>query len=116
MSLAFYELYGLGWNFDEMFHSRNVRRAHTSLYGMNRSEATRRTAAFVQSWLFFGLLESICARPIPTSYMVRTGSDGEACLYTRTLPVLLESWARRLTVVEAEYRDAALCKARECAV
>ena len=116
MAVVFYELYGPEWDLDEMNHSRDIRRAHTSLQGMDPSEATRRTAAFIQSWLFFGLLESICARPIPTSYMVRTGSDGEACLYTRTLPVLLEAWARRLTVVEAEYRDAAFRKARECAV
>ncbi|KAK0509938.1 hypothetical protein JMJ35_007332 [Cladonia borealis] len=116
MSLAFHELYGPEWDFDEVFRSRDIRRAHTSLEEMDPSEATRRTAAFVQSWLFFGLLESIFARPIPTSYMVRTGSDGEAYLYTRTLPALLEAWARRLTVVEAEYRDVALRKARECAV
>ena len=116
MSLAFYELYGPDWDLDEIIRSCDIRRAHPSLQGMDGSEATRRTAAFIQSWLFFGLLESICARPIPTSYMVRTGSDGEACLYTRTLPVLLEAWARRLQVVEAEYREAALRKARECAV
>ena len=116
ISTAFQVHYGPEWNLNEMIESRNIRRAHSSLQAMDMTEATYQTAAFIQSWLYFGLLESILSRPIPTSYMVRISSDGKACLYSRTLPILLEVWYRRLSVVEADFRDEALRKARECAV
>ena len=105
MSLVFFELYGPERDFGEIFRSRDIRQVHVSLQEMDPLEATRQMAAFIQSWLYFGLFGSICARPIPASYMVRTGSDGEAYSYIRTLPILLEAWARCFLAVKAEYRD-----------
>ena len=116
MSNALFKHYGVGWNIDEVFRTRQVQQAHSSLQDLDLSEAIRCTAAFIQSWLYLGLLESICARPIPTSYMVGIGSDGSAYLCSRMLPVLLQTWTRSLLVVEAGSRDQTLRSARECAL
>ena len=112
----FRDFYGEEWNIEEMLETRNMQAAHPSLREKENSESVHDTAAFVQSWLYFGLLESICGRTIPVSCMVRKGRDGRERIYSRLLPVLLEVWTRSLQVIEADFREEALRQARECAI
>ena len=116
MLINFHKHYGPEWDIEEMLRIHDIRRAHPSLRGADLSEAVHRTAAFIQARLYLGLLESICARPIATSYMVRTSHDGEENLYSRNLPILLETWTRSLLEMEAGVRKEAWRQARECAV
>jgi hypothetical protein len=111
----FNDFYGQDWKIEDTLDTQDVRGAHPSLKE-NEASTARLTAAFIQSWLYFGLLESVCGRPIPVSCMVRKGSDGRDRLYSRILPVLLEVWTKSLQVIEADFREEALCQARECAI
>ncbi|KAH0551127.1 hypothetical protein GP486_007529 [Trichoglossum hirsutum] len=109
------DLYGLDWDIEGMTNSGDIRSAHSSLETVDLPEAIHRTAAFIQAWLYFGFLESICFRAIPTSYMVRTNLDGQECLYSRMLPILLEVWIRRLSQLEDDSKQEMLYDARDCA-
>ena len=116
MLTIFRDFYGEEWKIEEMLETHNIQAAHPSLKENEASESVRLTAAFIQSWLYFGLLESVCGRPIPISCMVRKGSDGRDQIYSRILPVLLEVWTRGLQVMEHDFRDEALRQAKECAI
>ena len=112
----FRDLYGEEWKIEQMLETHNLQAAHPSLQEKDASESVRDTAAFIQSWLYFGLLESVCGRTIPVSCMVRKGTDGRERVYSRMLPVLLEVWTKSLQVMEADFREEALRQARECAI
>ncbi|KAK6541494.1 hypothetical protein TWF694_007303 [Orbilia ellipsospora] len=112
---AFQECYGVGWDIDKMLRHGDVRVAHGSLKKLAVSEAVKRTAAFIQAWLYLGLLESILALPIAISYLVRTDDDGSAYIYSRTLPILLDVQSRRFRTMEPDYQQAGFQLARECA-
>ena len=73
------------WSIDEMDLCCDIRRFPFSLQAVDVLEATHRTAAFIQSWLYWGILQSILSRLIPTSYMMQSSSDGKAWLNGRTL-------------------------------
>ncbi len=90
----FVESYALGWN--DPSTSKDLRKAHGSLVSLSEDEASHRIAAFVQAWLFFGLLEGICKIAIPSSLLLRNDGAGTNFLYTARLPALLEWWKRRL--------------------
>ncbi|KAI9150818.1 het protein [Paramyrothecium foliicola] len=113
---TFRDLYGPDWNIEEMTEKRDMRAAHPALRTLQVSEATHQTAAFIQSWLYFGLLESIIARPIHISYLTRTDADGDTHLYSRTLPIILDAWIKGLYSVEVHFRVQTLQAARECSL
>ena len=56
----------------------DIRRFPFSLRAVDVLEATHRTAAFIPSWLYWGILGSILSRPLATSYMMQSSSDGKA--------------------------------------
>lgn len=113
---GFVKLYGMEWSLDDVFSQHDVRLAHPILREVDMEEAVYQLAAFIQSWLYFGLLEAIVGMPISSSFMVRTGDDGNAYLYSRTLPVLLDIWTRWLYTLSSEARDSNFRMARDCAI
>jgi hypothetical protein len=89
MTAVFLNLYGPEWNIDSPIKSQDLRYMHPSVTELEDTDMARQLAAFVQSWLFFGLLEAISRRPISVSYLVRLGEDHTEWLYTRHLLSLL---------------------------
>lgn len=116
MMVAFVNMYGPDWDIEALFKHVNIRLGHPALRELDASEAVRRTAAFIQAWLYFGLLEAIIAKPISSTYMIRADGNCTEYLYSRTLPVLLGFWAKRLLMIETEFRETALQLTRECAL
>lgn len=116
MSAVFLNLYGPDWDIDSPIKSQDLRYMHPSLSALEDTDVFPRIAAFVQAWLFFGLLEAISERPISVSYLVRLGEDSIEWLYTRNLPALLEAWIRQLSSLDDEVRDSKLRQARACAI
>ncbi|GKU11333.1 unnamed protein product, partial [Fusarium langsethiae] len=113
---AFINLYGMEWSLDNVFSQHDMRLAHPMLHEVDTETAVHRVAAFIQSWLYFGLLEAIVEMPISSSFMVRTGDDGKKYLYSRTLPLILGMWTRWLYTLSSEARDSNFRMARDCAV
>lgn len=116
MDVMFRDLYGVEWNIEDKLDPQHINQCHPSLKDLDVAEAARSTAAFIQSWLYFGLLEAICARPISISYLTRPSPDQRKWMYSQNLTVLLEIWRRGLDVVEDDFREATLRKARDCAM
>ncbi|EXJ59004.1 hypothetical protein A1O7_06435 [Cladophialophora yegresii CBS 114405] len=111
----FRDLYGTDWDTENTLSSRDIHRAHPSLTDLSVSDAAAATAAFIQSWLYFGLLEAICGRAISVSYLTRPDTDSRNWMYSRNLGVLLAAWRRALDAVDDEVREAILHEARDCA-
>ena len=116
MSTVFLNLYGPEWDIDSPVKSQDLRYMHPSLKALEDADVVRQIAAFVQAWLFFGLLEAVSERPISVSYLVRLGDDNATWLYTRNLPALLEAWKRQLSSLDDDARDSKFRQARACAI
>jgi hypothetical protein len=116
VNVVFLDRYGPDWDVESILKSEDLRCAHTLLRDLEDSEVILRITAYVQSWLYFGLLEAISERYISVSYFVRTGEDNVEWLYTRNLPAFLEAWRRRLSSLDNEARDSKLRQARDCAI
>ncbi|EXJ80890.1 hypothetical protein A1O3_07178 [Capronia epimyces CBS 606.96] len=122
MQLMFDE-YGRDWDVEAVLDQNDIYAAHPSLRDRDPDVVVSSIAAFIQAWLYLGLLEAICAKPILPSYCVRGGHDDQGrhghehqqWLYSRNLGILLETWRRGLDGVEADFRDATLRAARICA-
>ena len=114
---VFKDLYGKDWRFHRFLETSNIRDMNASFRSQTTSEEehSRQTAAFLQSWLYFGLLEAILSRSISTSYLVRATEDGQTWIYSRNLPVLLEVWMKRLETLPEHVKDQKLREARACA-
>jgi hypothetical protein len=116
MDAVFLDCYGPDWDVESGLKSQDLRCVHVALKELEDSEIVHQVAAYVQSWLYFGLLEAISEQPISVSYLVRTGEDNTEWLYTRNLSALLEAWKRRLCSLDNEVRESKLRQARACAV
>ncbi|ETI22027.1 hypothetical protein G647_06097 [Cladophialophora carrionii CBS 160.54] len=115
MTETFRDLYGIDWDTENTLSSRDINCAHPSLKDLSASAAAAATAAYIQSWLYFGLLEAICGRAISVSYLTRPDTDGQAWMYSRHLGLLLATWRKELDAIEHEAREATLHEARDCA-
>jgi hypothetical protein len=116
MNVVFLDCYGPDWDIESALKSQDLRCAYTVLRDLEDAEVVLQIAAYVQSWLYFGLLEAISERHISVSYFVRTGEDNVEWLYNRNLPAFLEAWKRRLSSLDNEARDSKLRQARDCAI
>lgn len=114
MMVAFYEMYGTDWDIDGMIANRDIKTGHPSLDHVDAEVAARRVAAFIESWLYFGLLETVTGVPISSTYMVRAGADGVDYLYSRMLPVLLQTWAKDLNTMGEDVAGETFEAAIEC--
>lgn len=76
----------------------------------NASESDKApAAAFLQSWLYFGLLDSMLGRHVDPSTFVRPNADGKPILDTKRLPEVLSEWA---TQEPHEPKSSVLCRAK----
>ncbi|KIX02571.1 uncharacterized protein Z518_08512 [Rhinocladiella mackenziei CBS 650.93] len=116
IDIAFRDEYGRDWNIEEMLDHQDIYCAHSSLKELDVHEAVYSTAAFIQAWQYFGLLEAIFATPIYHSYLTRFSpdEDGKEWIYSRNLGTLLELWKRRLDGIEDDFRETTLRQARDC--
>ncbi|KAK7962834.1 Het domain protein [Apiospora aurea] len=78
-----------GFNLHEIWCSE-LRQAHGTFQGLTSENIGDRASAFLQSWLFFGLLESVVDKKIRISYFTRD-HDEKTYLYTRNLHFCLQS-------------------------
>jgi hypothetical protein len=111
----FRDFYGTDWDTENTLSSHDIHRSHPSLKDLSVSDAAAATAAYIQSWLYFGLLEAICGRAISVSYLTRSDHGGQEWMYSRNLGILLTAWRRGLDAAENEVQEAALHEARDCA-
>jgi hypothetical protein len=116
MTVVFLNLYGTEWDVESPIKSHDLRYMHPSLKELEDTDVIRQIAAFVQSWLFFGLLEAISERPISVSYLVRLCEDHIEWIYTRNLPSLLEAWKKQLSLLDDEARGSKLRQAQTCTI
>ena len=114
MMTAFVNMYDPDWDIDGMIEKRDTELGHLSLKQLGATEAARRTAAFIQSWLYFGLLEAVIAAPISSTYMIRAGTDGTLYHYSRMVPVLLTAWAKKLATTAEDSPEETLETAIRC--
>ncbi|KIW67605.1 hypothetical protein PV04_06843 [Phialophora macrospora] len=115
MTLMFRDFYGTDWDTENTLSRHDIHRSHPSLKVLNVSDAAAATAAYIQSWLYFGLLEAICGRAISVSYLTRSGHGGQDWMYSRNLGILLATWRRGLDAAEPGAQEATLHEARDCA-
>jgi hypothetical protein len=101
MNVVFLDRYGPDWDVESVLKSEDLRCAYTPLRDLDDSEVILRITAYVQPWLYLGLLEAISERHISVSYFVRTGEDNVEWLYSRNLPAFLEAWKRRLSSLDS---------------
>ncbi|KAK5660584.1 hypothetical protein OQA88_13142, partial [Cercophora sp. LCS_1] len=106
MMTAFYNWYGPDWDIDGMIDKGSIELGHPSFKKLGAIEAAHRAAAFLQSWLYLGLLEAVIAAPISSTSLVRAGTHGTLYHYSRMVPVLLTAWAKNLPTAEDSAREA----------
>jgi len=83
-----------GWNIERAWENGDLRNAHPSLYSPDLADSVvgRRVAAMIQSWLYFGFLESILGMKVCTSYLVRYNDSGIPLLYSHNLAFAMYAW------------------------
>lgn len=82
-----------GWNVESMWDKGDLRQVHGALH--DETDATsigRQVAAMLQSWLYFGLLESITRKKVHTSYLLRYDNAGNPFLHSGNLGFALMAW------------------------
>lgn len=78
---------------ERMIWQGNLAAAFSSPSEMGKAEIAMAVAAFLQSWLYFGLLETIVRKPVDVSYLVRTHHDDRnKYLYSWNLHFCLSAW------------------------
>ncbi|CAG7565978.1 unnamed protein product [Fusarium equiseti] len=82
-------------------------RCHESFETLQDIEKGRRVAAFLQSWLSLGLVESVRSRKINTQYLTRQHTDGQTYINTRNLTFGLYL---KVLVIQGSELDSALRK------
>ncbi|KAL8671599.1 MAG: hypothetical protein Q9168_003905 [Polycauliona sp. 1 TL-2023] len=68
----------------------HFRQSHSEPAEITSQEVSRRVAALLQAWLYYGLLESVVKKKIHVSYLMRPGDDGNEYLYSRNLHFSLQ--------------------------
>jgi len=79
-----------GWNAARLWNG-DLRHGHHSLGGLDNRHIGQLAASFLQSWLYYGLLETIVGKKIHVSYLMRQNPRGEEMLYTRNLHFCLQA-------------------------
>lgn len=80
-----------GWN-GELFSREDFRPS-------SHKRSLSQTIAFVQTWLYFGLLAAFLDVPIRTKEFTKVDHSGRYLLSTTSLPNLLNTWVARMRTV-----------------
>ena len=79
-----------GWDNASLWQG-NLREAHTSLLKLSGRAVAEKAAAFLQSWLFVGCLESFLDKKVRISYLTLLDKNGDLMLWTRNLSICLRA-------------------------
>lgn len=109
MMELFTDQYGADWA--DLYACDDIRAAHISLRNLEDDEVAFQTAAYMQAWLYLGLLEAVCGRAIPIS-VVTYNTGSRVFLYSYHVPFLLALWRRDVPLDECYDK---LQEARRCA-
>jgi hypothetical protein len=71
------------------------------LVGDFQGFSSRRLAAFLQTWLFFGLMHEILSMDIQTKEFIRTNKSGQIWITTEKLPGYLQAFRRQVLEIKA---------------
>lgn len=82
-----------GWNPEAILRG-NLREAHPSLADneVDLRMIGQKVAAFVQRWLYLGLLESVLEKRVEMSFVTQTHEDGILYLNSHRIPAFLEAY------------------------
>ncbi|KAH6666291.1 hypothetical protein B0J14DRAFT_705325 [Halenospora varia] len=79
-----------GFNHSKLWNAE-FRESHFDFKELPDAEIGGQVAAFFQSWLYYGSLESVVGKKIHVSYMMRQDIDGKGYLYSRNLHFCLQA-------------------------
>lgn len=65
-------------------------------FTMNGSKSMEESAAFLEEWLFFGLLSEFLERPVDKIDFTFTDDDDRVFVTTKNIMPLLETWSREV--------------------
>ncbi|CAO2647119.1 Nn.00g080410.m01.CDS01 [Neocucurbitaria sp. VM-36] len=91
----------LGWNIDQIWNG-HIGKAHHDLNSLDPVSVGKRVASFLQSWLYFGLLETILGKKVKVSYLMRRNSNGRNTLYTQNLHFCLQAKVFHIRIKERD--------------
>ena len=74
--------------------------SHACLKASDSKAVASAIAAMLQSWLYFGLLESIIEKHVHVSYLVRTDGAGKEYIFTQNLHACLQAWVFKLRLID----------------
>ncbi|KAF2771262.1 hypothetical protein EJ03DRAFT_37607 [Teratosphaeria nubilosa] len=74
----------------------NLRDSHPDLQKATNAQVSKKVAAFLQAWFYYGLLSSVVAKKICVSYLMREVSHGQGYLYSLKLQFCLQWMTFRL--------------------
>jgi hypothetical protein len=78
------------WDTDQIWNG-NLRQGHQDLETLHPSLIASRVASFLQAWLYYGLLETIVAKKIQVSYLMKKNTKNQETLYSRNLHFCLQA-------------------------
>ena len=74
--------------------------AHPCLKNLDSETTASAVAAMLQSWLYFGLLESVLRKHVHVSYLVRADEAGKRYIFTRNLHACLQAWVFKIRLAD----------------
>ncbi|RDW64596.1 hypothetical protein BP6252_10247 [Coleophoma cylindrospora] len=82
-----------GWNVELMWDKGDLRQGHAAFDDQtDPAFIGKQVAAMLQSWLYFGFLESIIGKPVHTSYFLRYDIVGNRYIHSGNLGFALMAW------------------------
>ena len=84
-------------------------------YTANGAKSRDEAGAFVQEWLWFGLLSEFLERDIDVEKFICYDNPNGPVLTTICLPYVLTDWCRQTDAMTPEERNEAVCESREVA-
>ncbi len=83
-----------------MIWEGSLREAHLCLKNLNHESVASAVAAMLQSWLYFGLLESVLGKHMHVSYLVRADGAGKRYIFTENLHACLQAWIFKIRLAD----------------
>lgn len=92
-----------GWEPGTIWNG-SLREAHIRLKNLDDKSVAYEVAAMLQSWLYFGLLESVLQKHVRVSYLVHADGAGRKYIFTQNLHACLQAWVFKIRLVDEEVK------------
>ena len=92
-----------GWDVGRIWEGR-LRESHICLNRVDNRDVASSVAAMLQSWLYFGLLESVLRTRVHVSYLVRADVVGAKHIFTQNLHACLQAWVFRIRLADDQLK------------